>query len=115
MNISRRLLFVMMAVLAMTLLLAMPVMAQQPSQNQSPIPQPSDPPQQTPNVRDQAVPSRENPVQPPDDLGVPGNPTRAQTSWGIPLLTLIVGYAIGYMVGMSRRATPSVDRRNPAA
>jgi hypothetical protein len=111
-------------VVAIALLLAVPVGGQEnprippPSQDGSPrVEQPSETaPQPSPNVQDQPAPSRA-PIQPPSDVGVPGYPTRADTgvSWGIPLLTLLVGFAAGYFVGNSRSATSTDSRRDRAA
>ena len=112
---TRRLAIIVTVVLAMTLLFAMPVFARQENPR---VPPPSqDPPiQPSPSVQDQPTPSRP-PIQPPSDVGVPGDPTRADsgTSWGIPLLTLLVGFATGYFVGNSRPTTPAETRRDRVA
>jgi hypothetical protein len=107
-------------VIILVLLLATavtPLMAQQYPPQTPPADRKLEPSQTQPSPSPQTAPapapSPSYSPQSPGDRTTDYDPTRADTgtSWGIPILTLLAGLAVGYFIGRSRPVAPVTDIR----
>jgi hypothetical protein len=96
---------------------ATPLMAQQYPPQTPPADRTLEPSQTQPSPSPQTAPapapSPSYSPQSPGDMTTDYDPTRADTgtSWGIPILTLLAGLVVGYLIGHNRPVAPVSDIR----